>query len=1114
VSAPGQAQPGGRAALRQAFDAFANGVGALVTAPSGVVIGPPGPPPPPPPPAAAPQRVWRPLGPFAIPHGQAKGGADDPRMPVAGRIAALAVDPANATHLIGGAGGGGIWESIDAGQSWLPVSDTMPSLAIGAIAFDPSVAGRVYAGTGEGDSLSYLGAGLLRSDDSGHTWAPVPCAAPPTGGYFTLKVDPEHAGVLLAGTTTGLWRSADGGRNWGAAIRPVMTWSISFHPAVPGTPGLSQEVLAASSDGLWRSTDGGRTFPPAGAVAVPGAPAFWSRLAVSHAPSAPNVVWVCGVGGTAPNGTPNDNGHVARRPGAHPAAFAAVAVPAAVPVGTMSQATYDFAMAVAPDNADTVYLGTLDVWRIDRNAITGACAFTPVSHVAGSLARGALIHSDQHAFAFPPATPGTVYVGNDGGVFRTTDRGTTWEALNRGLSILEVEYLAQHSQVDSWLLAGTQDNGTERYEGSGTWFHVADGDGGDCAVDEDAPASCYHEYFAGAQPGSEIHNERSRAGGGWESWRYATAGPTGHPTLFYPPIEAWGGMLVQAGQDVFVSDAEGDAGSFTQVAIPPIPLSNDFVSAMDIASPDRIVVGTTQGRLFELTRNAAPPPAWNVRALGAAPLVGPQYCTDVLVDRNDPRRIWATFGGVLAGFLAPTGPANTAVMRSDDGGTSFNPAIGGLPANLRTWAIAADPANPPTVFLAADRGVYRSVDRGATWTPLGAGLPNCQVKDLAFHPVARVLRAGTKSRGVWELDVDLPPAAGPEVYVRYHAVDAGRALPAGTLAPVESPDPFAPQRSARWWESPDVKLDAAPHLRPLLAGVEFDAFSDDHGLAAAGLFAEAPVPGRPARIYVQVHNRSAVHATNVDVRVFFAAGYPIGAPPLPPGFWAGWPANAPGAGSAWKPVAAAVRIADIEPGRGRLAAFDWAVPADLPGGAALLAAAAPAASPLAPAPMNLSELLAATGACGLSAIAGVRPGQGVAGPRPGAVEAFVHASTGADTYRLEVDAGSPGIVVGAVLSNGLAGQASAVSARPLNEPDFPAFGALLASRAVLGAQLDRTRLFVPPARGPWLGDLALAAGDAEPVVLLLVRPQPPRGRWTLVQRDAAGVVRGGLTVES
>ncbi|MEM1180336.1 MAG: hypothetical protein AAGM22_18480, partial [Acidobacteriota bacterium] len=113
---------------------------------------------------------WRPLGPFSIPHGQTYGRGEGSRPSVSGRISSVAVDPENGRHLLIGCGGGGIWQSFDRGVSWAPVADELPSLSIGAIAFDPSDPDLVYAGTGEGDTRSWLGLGLLRSTDRGTTW--------------------------------------------------------------------------------------------------------------------------------------------------------------------------------------------------------------------------------------------------------------------------------------------------------------------------------------------------------------------------------------------------------------------------------------------------------------------------------------------------------------------------------------------------------------------------------------------------------------------------------------------------------------------------------------------------------------------------------------------------------------------------------------------------------------------------------------------------------------------------------------------------------------------------------------------------------------------------------
>ena len=65
----------------------------------------------------------------------------------------------------------------------------------------------------------------------------------------------------------------------------------------------------------------------------------------------------------------------------------------------------------------------------------------------GAKISGDSVHPDQHAIAFSPTDPNTVYVGNDGGIYRSPDAGVTWQALNKGLNITEFEFLAQHANL-------------------------------------------------------------------------------------------------------------------------------------------------------------------------------------------------------------------------------------------------------------------------------------------------------------------------------------------------------------------------------------------------------------------------------------------------------------------------------------------------------------------------------------------------------------------------------------------------------------------------------------------------------------------------------------------
>ena len=655
-------------------------------------------------PAAGPS-AWRWLGPSYMPNGQTYGSA---RVDVAGRVSAIAVDPSNSAHLLVGAAGGGVWQSFDAGGTWSPRTDGAPTLTTGAIAFDPSQTATVYVGTGEGNWYSRWGAGVLRSTDGGTTFALL-TGAPFVGkGFFDIVVDPTNGNRILAATTGGVYLSTDGGTTW-SNIVSVGCWDLSVVRS-----GTHVEVLAACVDGLYLSADGGTTFSK---VTLPGAPATWSRLAVSHATSQVAVAHAWGASGST--------AYLYRRSG-RAGAWTAQTVPA----NDTGQAWYDWFCATAPDTPDRVYLGAIHVYRGELSG--GTWTWENIS----SRPAGDSIHPDQHAIAIDPSNPNIVYVGNDGGLFRSPDRGGTWTALNRGLGITEVEYIAQRYGSPRWLIAGLQDNGSTRDTGPLVWEHVADGDGGDCGVNRADPTRVYHSYYG-------MGMERSTTGGDWGSFAWIGPNvPNTYQALFYPPLEVNGSTIAQAGQSLFASHDQGN--NFTEVSLP-----GGVATTMCAATGDRIYVGTSGGAIYRADWVS---PSWAVTTL-TSPRAA--WMSDVSVDPSNASRLWAT----------STTTGGGRVFRSDNGGTGWTDVSAGLPS-LPINTIEIDNANGNRAWVAADLGVYETRDSGATWTSISAGLPNSLITDLVFHPHARVLRAGTRNRGVWEFDVDGPTS--PWCGVQWH----------------------------------------------------------------------------------------------------------------------------------------------------------------------------------------------------------------------------------------------------------------------------------------------------------------------------------------------------------
>jgi hypothetical protein len=1075
--------------------------------------------------------VWRPLGPFAIPHGQTHGSGPGSRPAVAGRVTAVAVDPSDGAHLLLGTGGGGVWESRDGGSSWRPRTDELPVPAIGAVAFDPRDPAVAYAGSGEGSFSAELGVGLLRSDDGGASWRLLEDGELTGAGFHDLAVLPD--GRLLAATTAGLYESGDRGGSWTRRLAGRV-WDLSS----------AGEILAGCATGLCRSDDGAAWTP----VPLPAAPSGFERVAVCHAGGGAAYVFAAGDG----------VGHLWRRDRAG-APFEPVKPPADL---QSQQAWYAWVVAAPPDDREVLLLGAVGLHRGVRGA-DGRWSWVDLA----ARPAGDDLPADQHAVALAPGDPAVLYVGNDGGLFRSPDGGRSWRAPNAGLAIAEVGHLAGHPEHDAWLLAGAGGLGTLRYEGGEVWFHVDDGDGGAGAVDQTRPGTCWHGFSG---PGLA----RSERGGGWGTWHAAELGslmhrgvsleldrpghpfgvprtpPAGPPPPgggLDPPLAAGAGLVVH-GEGPLAVSADGGA-SWTAV---PLPASTGRASALVVGGPDRIWVGTEAGEVLRLDRAAAPPghsgeaagppgagARWRVAAR-ARPRPG--YLSGLAANPIRPGVLWATWSD----------PRGGGVSRSDDAGASWTDrGGGGLPA-VPLNAIAVDPGRPDTVLVAADLGVWRSDDAGASWRPFGRGLPATPVAALEVHRPTRLLRAALLGRGVWEAPLGEPaPAAGgagatdtagvagatgaagtagaepaARLHLRGARADGGR----GGSFPAGRPDPFGSGEVTWWWQSPDVKVEAPPDLARDPAAAGPGVFEDDHGVAAAGLpdAGGRVEPGGPARVWVQVHNRGAAAATRARVWVLAAPAF-LGWP----GRLATDPDRDPPPGSPWRAIGPPAMLEAVEPGRARVVAFDWGVPDGMVADLSLLALTAaggdparstgappwalpPGGPPWGPPDPPGPDPSGAPGEpdpldrhLGLLGVTVLHP---ATGPRVLPLE--VWGTTGDPPFTLAAEPGAGALVAGLLPGPGLADAARAAGLEPARPLDAwrPELVAAVQQDPGLAERLDLATAFpVPSADGTWLGGIELDAGRPEALLLLLREPVRPGG-GSLLLLDAAGRVVGGHTL--
>jgi photosystem II stability/assembly factor-like uncharacterized protein len=637
--------------------------------------------------------LWRALGPDHIPDGQTYGSN---RVDVTGRVAAIAVDPADDNHILIGAAGGGIWESKDTGKTWVPRTDAMPSLAIGAVVFDPSNPARVYAGSGEGNFYANLGVGVYVSTDGGSTWAVLAGAPFPGVGFYDLVIDPATPATLYAATTNGFFKSTNSGKTW-SQKRAGQCWDISVHPA-----GGATEILAAFADGLFSSTNGGNSFS---AVALPSQPqGGWTRLGVDRVAATPDIAYAFGAAGGA--------AFLWRRSGT---TWTKVKLPPPSRLD-VAQAWYDWFVAVPPDNKAQLFVGAIDTFRGDLAGTTWT--WTNITTQGGNS-----IHPDQHCLAFAPGNSKTIFAGNDGGIYRSTNSGRTWKSLNKGLAITEIEYMGSDPATSNWLMAGTQDNGTLRFTGAPKWDHIADGDGGDCGVDQQASNVIYHSFF-------NVTLERSTNKG--NSW--SRLSPPNVNSLFYPPVEVVGLTVAIGATSLVVSRNSGAAWA----AVPLGLSAGEITSAMRAIDANTLLLGTKFGRMLQMD--------WTGTAWKKTSLTSPaaKYISCIAIDPSNPQRYWATSSQVTG--------AGGRVFRSDNGGTSWANCTAGLP-NIPFNSIVVDPGDFRRLWIAGDVGVYQSTDLGASWAPFSNGLPNAMAVDLLFHKQDRKLICGTRNRGAWIVDI-------------------------------------------------------------------------------------------------------------------------------------------------------------------------------------------------------------------------------------------------------------------------------------------------------------------------------------------------------------------------
>jgi hypothetical protein len=729
---------------------------------------------------------WVPLGPDLINNGQAWPG----RVPVTGRINVVVPNPENPVRDIWiGSATGGVWNgSIGSNNFWKPMTDQAESLAVGSIALDNCSkfgCGTVWVGTGENSIRrdTQYGQGVLKgqwnSSLNVYEWTLLGKDKFTRGNITKIVLDPTTSGsgkVLFAALSTGqtsngshstvtteppgplgVWRSTNGGLMWSNVLsQKTPATDLEMDPQ-------DHKILFAGlrHKGLARSLDGGDTWQeigygiPAGVLSS----ADWPEIAVFRTPDMEAAILYT-VLGACPH--PHDKGdakfcspaiYASDDGGDHWFLMHAEASPLpAYGEPLTSYASYTHALTIHPTDPYTLWYGGINLYK----STTGGIVWEKIGNKG--------LHPDHHqvvVFPWKKAQGGIVlYDVNDGGFFVSNTEGEYWSGnLQQGLAVTQFQSVsATLPSKKSFILGGTQDNGTNFYQNTKVWKHADDGDSASTLIDSDDPRTTY-DVYVGATPRRCTKDDP--CGNGAIGWPDITGGLPGTADVsWYPPM-AQGTAAVEGQHALYIGTTElynslNDGSHWSPMggALPwppggPLKIKalNDIrnpISAIAVApsNPDRIYIGFYGGQVFTTVLPASGDPVWTALSTG---LPG-RPVTSLAVHPADDKTVFAAF----AGF------GTHSVYRSTAGGT-WGPLDDSVQGDLSSGSVntlTIERVAPYAVWAGTDDGIYSREDADSllsVWYRNEQGLPNVAVYDLEI--VGGLLYAATHGRGVWRLSL-------------------------------------------------------------------------------------------------------------------------------------------------------------------------------------------------------------------------------------------------------------------------------------------------------------------------------------------------------------------------
>ncbi|MDG2139416.1 MAG: T9SS type A sorting domain-containing protein [Flavobacteriales bacterium] len=660
---------------------------------------------------------WTELGPINTPiilsNGKKRGN---------GRINCIAFDPFDEDIIWIGSPGGGLWKSNDGGANWSTNTDNLPVIGVSYIAINPVNPQEMYITTGDAHASDTYSIGILKSIDGGINWDTTGMQWGITDNKMVNKViiNPNYTDSIFAVTDNNIMISPNGGQTWSKALDTngiILIGrfrDIEFKPNNQNTIYSVKQTTGGSL--VYRSTDRGQSWAK---INNGIGPVNKNRPLLAVTPANPDVVYVLfckndysfhGIYKSSDNGDSwvlqSDSPNILGRD--------------TDGTSTGGQSWYDLSLGVSTEDENHLYVGGINLWESTDGGISWN-----ISGSSGNGSNYSYMHVDQHALEFNPLND-IAYAGNDGGLYEYMDTLNSWIDISDGLAISQFYKLGLSNTINSRVVAGAQDNGTEMTT-NGVWDAIRGSDGMECAIDK-----YDHEIIYSTSQYGGLRKSYN-GGGNWDNIK-----PVGYSGAWVTPwkIHPINNNIIVAGYDEIYRSQIG-GGQWDSISY---NVSNGAsVRVIALAASNEDYIYSASYNKIKRTKDAGG--IWTDIKTGL-----PNFnFSDITVAADNEDHLFVTYSEYQA---------NHKVYESFDGGDSWSNITGSNLPNLPVNCIVHQDLANGDLYIGMDVGIYHRDNTMSDWVPYMNGLPNVVIKELEINYNTQKIVAATFGRGIWESDLN------------------------------------------------------------------------------------------------------------------------------------------------------------------------------------------------------------------------------------------------------------------------------------------------------------------------------------------------------------------------